>query len=165
MVCVGSTVWQRRLPFSSCPLPTKRRAEHAAMNLAGGAVCNSDCDGTVWLRVAKEGRADRGSFQKMSAVTNHGLACCARSALEASAPAAFAPAPALSGPRSSMPHARAAAGHRTPSPSDIEAIRLCSSFANRSEHSPPCGSWLVLTCKPACPGRASCAKTASALSS
>ena len=66
--------------------------------LAGGAVCNSDCDGTVWLRVAKEGRADRGSFQKMSAVANEWLVSCPRPTLEASAPAAFAPAPALSGP-------------------------------------------------------------------
>ena len=35
---------------------------------------------------------------------------------------------------------------------DIEAIRVCASFANRTEHAPLSGAWLVLTCKPSAQG-------------
>jgi hypothetical protein len=58
-----------------------------------------------------------------------------QSALEASAPAAFA---LEAGPL--VVPACLAHWLQHPSPSDIEAIRLCSSFANRTEHAPLSGS-------------------------
>lgn len=149
---------------------TAGRAGSVAMERAGGAVCNSDCDGTVWLRVASEGTVDRGSFQKTQHVANQAAAGHARSPLGARqerarsisacrfcagvrGPGAEAPAQHTSRTGAlahwlQRPQPTAVRGRPwQPIPargsarrSGIEAIRVCSSFANRSEQAPPSGA-------------------------
>lgn len=169
--------------FSTCPYLYLHSRQHGGVTErpllsetaagAGGAVCNSDCDGTVWLRVAtlatlaSEGTADRGSFQKKCAAANGSAGARARGPPEASAPAAFALEQRCSSADEHPGHCghcgqHAIAAHRALT-SRLSAFAQASPTALNTLHR--VGPWLVLTCEPACPGRASRAKTASALSS